>query len=76
MKNFLHKDQPPVVIRYGKFIQTNISLLIVVLALFCFITGLSKLKNLTNRQKYNEETILLEKNEENLQNEIKQSKKI
>ncbi|CAF1045844.1 unnamed protein product [Rotaria sordida] len=32
MKNFVHKDQPPVVIRYGIFIQQIIHLLIMALA--------------------------------------------
>ena len=39
MKNFVYKDQPPVVIRYGKFIQTIISLFIMAFVLFFIIKG-------------------------------------
>ena len=37
MKNFVYKDQPPVVIRYGKFIQTMISFFIVTMTVFSVI---------------------------------------
>ncbi|CAF1131228.1 unnamed protein product [Rotaria sp. Silwood1] len=62
MKNFVYKDQPPVVIRYGKFIQTIISLLIMAFALFFVIKGINKLRQITTKQK--EENIKIETNEE------------
>lgn len=51
MKNFVYEDQPPVVIRYGKFIQTIISLLIVAFALFFVIKGANQLNKLATRKK-------------------------
>ncbi|CAF1310384.1 unnamed protein product [Rotaria sordida] len=64
MKNFVYKDQPPVVIRYGKFIQTIISLFLMALALFFVIKGINKLHRIATRKKQNEENIQLETNEE------------
>jgi large conductance mechanosensitive channel len=43
MRNFVHKDQPPVVIRYGIFIQQVLHLLIVALALFFIVKLINKL---------------------------------
>jgi large conductance mechanosensitive channel len=43
MRNFVHKDQPPVVIRYGIFIQQIIHLLVVALALFGIVKLINKL---------------------------------
>ena len=51
MKNFVYKDQPAVVIRYGKFIQAIISLLIIAFALFFVIKGANHLHRLTKRTK-------------------------
>jgi large conductance mechanosensitive channel len=51
MKNFVYKDQPPVVIRYGKFIQSIITLLIVALALFSVIKGVNQLYRITAKKK-------------------------
>ncbi len=64
MNNFVYKDQPPVVIRYGRFIQTIISLFLMALALFFVIKGINKLHQLTKRQKQNEETIPLKTTDE------------
>ncbi|CAF4294146.1 unnamed protein product, partial [Rotaria magnacalcarata] len=64
MKNFVYKDQPPVVIRYGKFIQTLISLFIMAFALFFLITSVNKLHQLSLRKKQTEETIQLETSDE------------
>jgi large conductance mechanosensitive channel len=50
MKNFVYVNQPAVVIRYGKFLQTIISLMIVALALFFFIKGLDQLKKIAARK--------------------------
>jgi len=43
MRNFVHKDQPPVVIRYGIFIQQVLHLLVVALALFFIVKLINKL---------------------------------
>lgn len=51
MKNFVYNDQPPVVIRYGKFLQSILSLLIVVFALFFVIKAINQLHKITNRKK-------------------------
>lgn len=64
MKNFVYKDQPPVVIRYGKFIQTIISLSIVAFALFFLIKAINQLRQLTRRNKQKEESIELEASDE------------
>jgi large conductance mechanosensitive channel len=60
MKNFVYKHRPPVVIRYGKFIQTIISLFLVVFALFFIIKGINKLHQIASRKKQNEEIIPLQ----------------
>ena len=60
MKNFIYKSRPPVVIRYGKFIQTIISLILVLLALFFIIKGINKLNRMASRKKPNEEIIPLQ----------------
>lgn len=60
MKNFVYKNQPPVVIRYGKFIQTILTLTITALALFFIIKGVNKLHKIATRKKANEELIQLE----------------
>jgi large conductance mechanosensitive channel len=51
MKNFVYKDQPPVVIRYGKFLQSILSLLIIAFALFFLIKGINQLHKITQRNK-------------------------
>jgi large conductance mechanosensitive channel len=51
MKNFVYKDQPPVVIRYGKFMQAILSLLIVAFALFFIIKAINQLHKMTLRNK-------------------------
>jgi large conductance mechanosensitive channel len=52
MRNFVHKEQPPVVIRYGIFFQQVIHLLIVALALFGIVKFINKLHKIAvhNRQ--------------------------
>jgi len=54
MNNFVHTDQPPVEIRYGKFIQQIIYLLIVAFVLFLIIKFINKLHR-TAASKYAEE---------------------
>lgn len=51
MKNFVYKNQPPVVIRYGKFIQALISLIIIAMALFFIIKGINQLHRITSKSK-------------------------
>ena len=51
MKNFVYKDQPPVVIRYGKFFQAVLSLTIVAFALFFVIKGINQLQTIAQRKK-------------------------
>jgi large conductance mechanosensitive channel len=51
MKNFVYQDQPPVVIRYGKFIQSMISLSIVALALFCIMKVMNQLYKIAAKKK-------------------------
>ncbi|CAF4867973.1 unnamed protein product, partial [Rotaria sp. Silwood2] len=38
-----YPSQPPVVIRYGKFIQSCITLIIIAMALFCIIKAINQL---------------------------------
>jgi len=58
MKNFVYKNQPPVVIRYGKFVQTIISLIIILLALFFLIKAINKLHQITSRKSQENETMI------------------
>jgi large conductance mechanosensitive channel len=51
MKNFVYKDQPSVVIRYGKFIQALISLLIVAFVLFFLIKSINQLHKMAVKNK-------------------------
>ncbi len=46
MRNFVHKDQPPVVIRYGLFLQQIIHLLVLALALFGIIKLINRLRRI------------------------------
>lgn len=66
MKNFIHKDQPPVVIRYGAFIQTIIYLIIVALILFFIVKGMNKLHRLAAKKKREEQATELEEINEEL----------
>jgi large conductance mechanosensitive channel len=64
MKNFVYKDQPPVVIRYGKFIQTIITLFLMAFALFFIIRAINKLHQISSKKHRNEELLQLEAKEE------------
>ena len=67
MKNFVRPNQPPVVIRYGKFIQTIITLFLMTFALFFVIKTINKLDQIATKKKQkaeHEEMIQLEANEE------------
>jgi large conductance mechanosensitive channel len=52
LPNFVHKGQPPVVIRYGLFLQQIIHLLVMALALFFIVKFISRLHRIAvlNRQ--------------------------
>ena len=64
MKNFVYKDQPPVVIRYGKFIQAIITLLIVAFALFFIIKRINQLHKIAARKKDETRLLIIEVTEE------------
>lgn len=51
MKNFVYVKQPPVVIRYGKFIQTMISFFIMAMTLFAVIKAINKFNKITENSK-------------------------
>lgn len=55
MNNFVYPNQPPVVIRYGKFLQALIYLLIIGLLLFFVIRAFQKF-NETIKKKLQEES--------------------
>ncbi|CAF0973136.1 unnamed protein product [Adineta steineri] len=67
MHNFVYQDQPPVVIRYGKFIQELIYLLIIGLVLFFIIKSINKLHGLATKRQLEEG--MMKKQE--LSNEVK-----
>ncbi|UJR25761.1 hypothetical protein I4U23_007115 [Adineta vaga] len=50
MRNFIYTDQPPVVIRYGKFIQEILYLLIMALVLFFLIKGINKIHEIASKR--------------------------
>ncbi len=54
MPNFVYKNQPPVVIRYGKFIGEVIGLLIMALILFFIIKSVNKLQELATKKQAEE----------------------
>jgi len=51
MWNFVHRDQPSVLIRYRKFIQTIIYLIIVAFVLFLIVKFINKLHKISAKQK-------------------------
>jgi large conductance mechanosensitive channel len=51
MKNFVYPDQPAVVIRYGKFSQTILSLFIIAFILFLIVKGSTKLRELAKKKR-------------------------
>ncbi len=54
MRNFIYRDKPPVVIRYGKFFQEMISLFIMALILFFIIKAVNKLSEIANKKQLEE----------------------
>jgi large-conductance mechanosensitive channel len=51
MKNFVYVNQPAVVIRYGRFLQTIISLFLIGLVLFFLVKGINELHHIAKRKK-------------------------
>jgi large conductance mechanosensitive channel len=51
MTNFVYQNKPPVVIRYGRFIQTVLFLLIIALVLFCLIKGITAVYRTARKKK-------------------------
>jgi large conductance mechanosensitive channel len=51
MPNFVHRGQPPVVIRYGLFLQQIIHLLVVAFALFCVIKFYGRMQTIAARRR-------------------------
>jgi large conductance mechanosensitive channel len=58
MRNFIYTDQPPVVVRYGKFIQEIIYLLIMSLVLFFIIKSVNKLHAIAAIRRLEEGTMV------------------
>ena len=59
ISNFVYTNQPPVVIRYGKFIQQIIYLLIVAFVLFLIIKLINKLHRLAVEKKVDTEKAIV-----------------
>ena len=55
MNNFIYTDKPPVVIRYGKFLQQLIDLLITVFVLFFVIKSINRVQELAAKRRSEEE---------------------
>ena len=55
MMNFIYQDEPPVVIRYGKFLQRLINLLIIAFVLFFVIKAINRVKRLVEQKQIEEE---------------------
>jgi large conductance mechanosensitive channel len=66
MRNFVHPNQPPVLIRYGKFIQTIIYLFIVALVLFFLVKFVNKLHRIAVKNKAEQPNIELHQSNEEL----------
>ncbi len=54
MTNFVYTDKPPVVIRYGKFLEQIIYLLIMALVLFFIIQLINKLHDIATKKQIEE----------------------
>ncbi|CAF1323969.1 unnamed protein product [Rotaria magnacalcarata] len=64
MHNFAYPNNPPVVLRYGAFIQHFIYLLVVAFGLFCVIVLVKRLREMREQQKAQEYTPVPEPSEE------------
>lgn len=64
MKNFVYKDQPSVVIRYGVFIQRMITLFIVAFALFFVVRGMNQLYRIALKKEQQQQTAQIPMTEE------------
>lgn len=60
MNNFVRPNQPPVLIRYGKFLQTILHLLIITFCLFLVVKFINKIHRLAAKRKLEQETVELE----------------
>jgi large conductance mechanosensitive channel len=54
MRTFIYNDQPPVVIRYGKFIQEILYLLIMALVLFFIIKSINEIHEIAIKRRLEE----------------------
>lgn len=66
MNNFVRPSQPPVLIRYGKFLQTVLHLLIVAFCLFLLVKSINKIHRLAAKRKLEQATIELKETNEEL----------
>jgi large conductance mechanosensitive channel len=66
MRNFVRPDQPPVLIRYGRFIQTIIYLFIVAFVLFLIVKSINRLHRLAAKRKAEQHGIELNETNEEL----------
>jgi large conductance mechanosensitive channel len=55
MQNFVYTDQPPVVVRYGRFIQELIYLFIMALVLFVLVKLINKLQEIATKRQLEEQ---------------------
>jgi len=55
IQNFVYADQPPVVVRYGRFIQELLYLFIMALALFLLIKLINKLQSIATKRQLEEQ---------------------
>lgn len=67
MNNFVRPNQPPVLIRYGRFLQTVLYLLIVTFCLFLLVKSINKIHRLAAQLKLEQETVELKETNEELQ---------
>ena len=66
MRNFVHPDQPPVLIRYGRFIQAILYLFIVAFVLFLIVKSINRLHRLASQRKVEQQGTELDETSEEL----------
>ena len=59
MSNFIYTNQPPVVIRYGKFLQQILYLIIVAFVIFLLIKLINKLYRMAKKKKVDVENAVV-----------------
>ena len=67
MRNFVRPDQPPVLIRYGRFIQAILYLFIVAFVLFLIVKSINRLHRLASERKAKQQGTVLNGTTEELQ---------